>query len=105
MPGLNSSSRLVNFAKEIMTTVCIANFCTIIYAKDISRTVRLLVISEEIPFYAYSLAISAGVAVLINSGFQTILVKNQRNTHFLWFFIPFISITELTILFHLLYIS
>jgi hypothetical protein len=105
MPGINSSSMVLNFAKEIMTTVSIVNFCTIIYSENINRNIVIKLLNEGIPFYAYALAVSLGVVLVVNAIFQTILVKKQNDTRFLWFFVPFISIINLGILVHLLYIS
>jgi hypothetical protein len=103
LPGINSASIWVNFTKEIITTVCIANFCTIIYANDINRTVHFL--GECFPFYAYALFISLGVVVVLNLSFQAILLKIQDKKEILYFFTPFVSIVELAVLCHLLYIS
>ena len=103
MSGLNSDSIWVNFTKEIMTTACIANFCTIIYSQDNSRTVYFL--NESFPFYAYALFWSLGVVVVMNACLQAVLVKIQNKVNILYLFTLAVCMLELGILIHLLYIS
>lgn len=108
IPDLNTDNRWINFAKEIMTTVSIAIFCTLANTNiEVSQEVAYIksIFQFSMPFFAYVLIIGIGVMFIINSAIQSLLIKINGNGKIIFFIVPLVTIFELSILTHLLYIS